>query len=145
MLQQVLLQKPKHQITFLQKSILVNAIFSLLSGVLFILAQDFLIAHIPLNSQIWTLLGVGLVLFSVQLVLMIRSQYWANKLILSVIFSDIGWIILTFTTAIYYQTLISNLGLSLILFVNILVSALAWFQFSGYLRNKNSARLASGH
>jgi len=117
----------------LQKAMFANAVFSFVCGVIFLLARKLLMPHIPLAPLLWTLFGAGLILFSAQLVIMVKSTAWAEKLIIPVIFSDIAWVILTCAALAYYQSRISPLGNTLIIAVNMMVAALAWFQAQAYL------------
>ncbi|WDE00577.1 hypothetical protein SG35_008055 [Thalassomonas actiniarum] len=120
----------------LQKAMSANALFSFFSGMIFLLAQDFLIPHIPMPALLWTLFGVGLIAFSAQLLFMVKNPARAEKLIVSVVFSDIAWVILTFIALAYYQERISAPATALIIGINITVTALAWFQAQGYLEQR---------
>ena len=126
--------------SMLQQAMFANALFSFVSGSLFVLAQDFLKRHIPLADLIWTVMGLGLILFSAQLVLMVKNDHWAEKLIGSVILSDIIWIVISFATLLYFRTQISPLGRSLIIAIDVIVAVLALLQYIGIARIQNKNR-----
>lgn len=118
--------------TQLNKALLANALFSLITGVCALTFQSDLSSSIPIPSWMWLVVGLGLIGFSLQLVLMVKIQWLAKKLIISVIWADAGWVAITSILSIIYQSQITQPGLLLIGFTSLVVGCLAIAQYSGY-------------
>jgi len=121
----------------LKKAIMKNAIFSGVSGLVILLKSDWLLIQLPSPDWLMMVIGVGLLMFSLQLLLMTRINALAEKLILQVVFSDVAWVLITFVALIIYHEHFSNIGVGLVIFINMIVTTLIWLQFSAYKRNKS--------
>lgn len=116
----------------LNQALAKNAIFSGISGIIMLLMKDWFILQIPLPGWLLITISIGLMLFSVQLTLMVIFKPLADKLILVVIFSDIGWIVLTLISLLVFINSLTVIGIGLVILINLIVSLLAWKQFSAY-------------
>jgi hypothetical protein len=94
--------------------------------------KDWILLQIPLPNWLWLFMSVGLLSFSVLLLLMKNIKKLAELLIIPVIFSDISWVLLTSAGLIYYFYLFSVAGMCLVILINLIVSTIAWFQYIGY-------------
>jgi hypothetical protein len=110
------------------KSLLANAVFSLASSSIIFLNVTWLSAHIPLNDDLWDLMGAGLFIFSLQLIFLACNQTWANKLMKHVIRADFAWIVVTLLSAVYFNSALTSLAWLIIMSVNLIVLALAVWQ-----------------
>lgn len=117
------------------KSMLANAVFSATSASLMYVYQGELTQLIPLNSLIWTIISIGLLLFSVQLLMLSLNRAWARKFVNVIIQSDYAWVILSSFAALYFYQTLEVLAWLIIMGVNILVLVLARWQKSeiGYI------------
>lgn len=86
----------------------------------------------PGPDWIWIAIGVGLILFCAQLLLMVRSPLLARKLTPEVIAADIGWVLASLAILFFLQESISPTSTILAMLVNLVVANLAWLQFQGY-------------
>ena len=116
----------------LNKALIANAVFSFLSGLLMLLTQQSLQQQVPLPGWLWSLIGVGLIGFSVQLLLMAKNIEWAQKLTASVVVSDLLWVLATTIAVMLFGADISASVIVAVMMVNLLVALLAWFQYLGY-------------
>lgn len=110
------------------KSLLANAIFSIVSSSIILLNVSGLSAHIPLSEDLWILMGAGLFVFSLQLTFLAFNQTWAQKLIKHVIRSDFAWIIMTLLSAVYFNAVLTTQAWLIIMSVNLIVLMLALWQ-----------------
>ena len=117
----------------LLKALMTNAVFSLTSGIGMLAGTSWLAQQIPLPAWLWIVLGIGLILFSLQLVMMVLMPILAHKLALVVVVSDIAWVGLTSLGALLFATEITAMGVTLILMANLIVGALAMAQYRGYV------------
>ena len=113
----------------LSKVLAVNGLFSAGAS---LLMGEALSQHIPLPEEIWLSITVGLGVFGIQLGLMSISPSLQSKLTSSVIISDLAWIILTMGGILIYSDHITEIGLYVILFVNLIVGLLAYVQWVSY-------------
>jgi len=113
-----------------------NAIFSGVSGLVILLNSDWFLIQLPAPDWLMTAIAVGLLIFSLQLLLMTRVNALAERLILQVIFSDLAWVLITFIALVAFHEHFSSIGVGLVLFINMIVTSLIWLQFSAYKRNK---------
>jgi len=120
----------------LKKAIMKNAIFSGVSGLVILLNSDWFLIQLPAPDWLMTAIAVGLLIFSLQLLLMTRVNALAERLILQVIFSDLAWVLITFIALVAFHEHFSSIGVGLVLFINMIVTSLIWLQFSAYKRNK---------
>jgi hypothetical protein len=109
-----------------------NALFSLCSGISMLVWRDELTLHFPGPGWVWILLGVGLISFCAQLLLMVKYPTLARKLTPEVIVADIGWVLISLAIWLFLQESISSVGTTLIMLINVIVATLAWLQFQGY-------------
>ncbi len=116
----------------LKKALMANAIFSLTSGIGILVVTSWLGQHIPLPAWAWIVLGIGLILFALQLVMMVLIPILAHKLTQLVVVSDIAWVVLTSLGALLFAAQITAMGFTLILVVNLVVGTLAVAQHRGY-------------
>lgn len=110
------------------KSLLANAVFSIASSSIILLKVNWLSVHIPLNDELWFLMGAGLLIFSLLLIFLACNQTWANKLIKHVIRADFAWIVVTLISAVYFNSVLTSLAWLIIMSVNLIVLALAIWQ-----------------
>jgi hypothetical protein len=116
----------------LKTTLTANAVFSAISGSSILLYQNWLMMQIPAPVWFWLTIGTGLILFSAQLFLIASMPELAKKLTLLVVYSDIGWVILSLLGWVLFLPLISFVGSVLILAVNIAVGTLAILQFRAF-------------
>jgi len=110
------------------KSLLANAIFSIVSSSIILLNVSWLSTHIPLNEGLWALIGIGLFVFALQLTFLAFNQVWAQRLIKHVIRSDFAWIIITLLSAVYFNAALTTQAWLIIMSVNLIVLVLALWQ-----------------
>jgi len=118
------------------KSLLANAVFSIASSSIILLNVSWLSVHIPLNKDLWLLMGAGLFVFALQLTFLAFNQTWAQKLIKHVIRSDFAWIIVTLLSAVYFNAALTAQAWLIIISVNLIVLMLAlWQRTEGFTEN----------
>jgi hypothetical protein len=127
----------------LKKALMVNAIFSLSSGICMLLGTAWLSQHIPLPAWAWMVGGIGLILFALQLVMMVIKPILAQQLTQLVVVSDIAWVVLTSLSALLFAAQITAMGFTLILAVNLVVGTLAVAQHRGYAPESRTLSPAS--
>ena len=116
----------------LKKALLSNAVFSGVSGLCILLLTAKLDSHIPLPSLLWLVIGIGLLVFSADLILLAVFPAWAKKLTKFVVLSDISWVVVaTLATLTYWGSLTAE-GVALIVVINAMVTVLAWAQAKSY-------------
>lgn len=125
----------------MNRVLLSNAVFSLVSGLLIWVNQEWVRLHIPGPEWLFFLISLGLIAFSVQLVVMTRSGFLAEKLIVTVIASDVAWVLLSGMAVIIRSSDFSANGIFMVILVNLVVGLFAWLQFAEY--KKLSARVQS--
>ena len=123
----------------LNKVLLSNSLFSGITGVTIFFISDLLNQQIPGPGWLFTMISIGLILFSAQLFLMTQYKTLADKLILQVIGSDIGWVVLSTAGLLSYLDSFSTMGMTLVILINVVVSVLAWMQLSAYRNEAISA------
>ena len=119
----------------LKQALAVNAAFSGLSGLLIIWFNEWMARHFPGPDWLWTVVGVGLLLFAAQLIAMVVNPAFAKKLTPQVVVSDIGWVALTLLGLAVFFADITTTGVALILAINAVVGTLAVLQHIGYRRD----------
>ena len=118
----------------LKKALFVNVIFSFFSALVILLANKWLDKHIPLSDWMWLVMGVGLLCFSGLLVLMLNNRRLQVSSTLFVVVSDFSWVAVTTIATVIYIATLSGTGIVLIFVVNLIVGALACFQYFGFRR-----------
>ncbi len=113
----------------IQPALAANAVFSGGSAALIALYSTWLGTHIPMPQSLWAVAAVGLGLFSVQLFVMVMNERLAQLLIKSVILADALWLVLVSIALLVFQDSLSGSGIRIVVWVNIIVGALAWWQF----------------
>ena len=121
----------------LKKAIAANALFSGMSGLILWIMRDWISEQISAPDWLFVAISIGLMAFAIQLVLMVKFDTLANTLIMSVVYSDIGWVLLTTMALVFFFDSFSLIGLWMAIGINLIVSSLAWLQFQGY-RKKGS-------
>ena len=121
----------------LNKAIAANALFSGMSGLILWIMRDWISEQISAPDWLFVAISIGLMAFAIQLVLMVKFDTLANTLIMSVVYSDIGWVLLTTMALVFFFDSFSLIGLWMAIGINLIVSSLAWLQFQGY-RKKGS-------
>lgn len=125
----------------LKKALLSNAVFSGISGLCILLLAAELGSYISLPPILWLVIGLGLLFFSFDLMLLAVFPAWAKKLTKLVIFSDISWVLVTTMAVFIYWEAVSLEGVALIVLINLIVTTLAWFQAKGYHMEYGSKEL----
>lgn len=120
----------------LAKTLLANAIFSLITGLMFYIFQDELMLHIPAPNWFWMALSGGLILFAVQLFIMAKKPSLAIKFTMLVVLLDIAWVLISSIGWLYFFESIDATGGALIVAANIIVGSLAALQFKAYRLSK---------
>ena len=128
----------------LQRALSANAVFSTASGFGLIFLRDALAAEIPAPPWLFAAVGVGLLAFAAQLALMASRTGLARRLAMSVVVSDVAWVVVTSAALVAFFARISTLGAVLIVTVNVVVGVLALLQYRGLTAMQNSATPASG-
>ena len=121
----------------LKKAIAANALFSGMSGLILWIMRDWISEQISAPDWLFVAISIGLMAFAIQLVLMVKFDTLANTLIMSVVYSDIGWVLLTTMALVFFFDSFSLIGLWMAIGINLIVSSLVWLQFQGY-RKKGS-------
>ena len=109
-----------------------NALFSASSGFLMLFAHGYFSSHIPLPAWAWMLIGVGLLIFAVDLAVLAYKPSWAGRLTPMVVLSDVAWVALTSVATLWFIDVLSIYGVLMILAVNFVVGSLAYFQSRGH-------------
>lgn len=118
------------------KSLIANAIFSGSSALIILVFGSWFNHHVQMPQWIYLGIGIGLLIFAIQLGLMVKLDKLREKLINSVIVSDIAWVLITGGMLLGYSESVSNVGVFIILAVNVIVSILAWLQYLGRRESK---------
>lgn len=119
----------------LKTAIAANATFSGVSGLTLWVMRDWISRHISAPDWLFVAISLGLMVFALQLVLMIKFNTLANKLIMSVVYSDISWVLLTTMALVALFDSFSLVGIWMVIGINLIVSSLAWLQFQGYRKS----------
>lgn len=118
----------------LKKTLLTNVLFSFFSALVILFGNKWLDKHIPLPGWMWVVMGIGLLCFAGFLVLMLKNKKLQLSSTLSIVISDLVWVVTTTIAAVIYIAALSGTGIVLIFVVNLIVGALACFQYFGYRR-----------
>jgi len=116
----------------LSKSLIINALFSLVSGLIILSQKASLAVHLPMPDWIWLVIGIGLIGFALELITLAINKGWARRFIGLVIISDISWVVVTSFCLLLFISEISNQGIVIVSLVNVVVAGLVWFQYKGY-------------
>jgi len=116
-----------------------NAAFSLLVGVDFLLAPRFaadILFVAPGDWQVVTLrlLGGGLILFGLDLLLMVRMRFLSKAMVLFISVLDVGWIAASAGVLALYGSLFTPLGQAAVVAIAAFVAVFAVGQFIGARR-----------
>lgn len=109
--------------------ILGNAIFSSTCGVLLLFKPQWFSLHISLPNELLAFIGLGLLAFAVQLLMMFKRPTLATQCLKAVVLMDICWIILTAIAGVLFSSHITVVGGVFITGVNIVVALLALAQY----------------
>ncbi len=127
----------------IQTALAANAVFSGGSALLIALYSPWLGAHIPMPEGLWVIASVGLGLFSVQLLAMVMNERLAQLLIKSVILADAMWLVLVSIALLVFQDSLSGTGIRVVVWVNIVVGSLAWWQFKAWSESQALSNLSA--
>lgn len=123
----------------LKQALAANAVFSATSGLVLITARGALAAEIPAPPWLFAAVGVGLLVFAVQLAAMVAKPELARRLAMQVVASDVGWVVATLAALVVFHARISTLGVVLILAVNVVVAGFALVQFRAFVAGRGVA------
>lgn len=118
----------------LKQSLVSNALFSGLSGLLILTFKEWVSAQFPGPTWLWLIVGMGLLIFAAQLIAMVLIPKLAKMLTPQVVIADIGWVVLTFVGLAIFFTSITETGVLLVIGINAVVGTLALMQHLGYRR-----------
>jgi len=116
----------------LNRAFMANAVFSSVCGIIIFVLRDWFALQIPGPDWLFLAISIGLVVFAVQLLLMVKFKSLAEKLVLQVVFSDIGWVVFSTLGLIIFIESFSHTGIWMVVLINLIVTLLAWLQFSAY-------------
>ena len=116
----------------LKQVLVANATFSAGAALAMLIAPHWLEPHVPLPRPAWLGLGIGLLLFALQLALMAARPALARKLTPQAIAADWAWVGLTTIAMFAGWRDLSATGVALVLAVNAIVAAFAILQQRGY-------------
>ncbi len=102
----------------LKKAIAANAAFSGVSGLVLWVMRDWISQQISAPDWLFAVISIGLMAFAIQLVLMVKFDSLANKLIMSVVYSDIGWVLLTTMALVVLFDSFSLVGIWMVIGIN---------------------------
>lgn len=119
----------------LKKAIAANALFSGMSGLILWVMRDWISEQISAPDWLFATISIGLMAFAVQLVLMVKFETLAKTLTMSVVYSDIGWVLLTTLALVALFDSFSLVGIWMVIGINLIVSSFAWLQFRGYRKS----------
>lgn len=119
----------------LKRVLLGNALFSSVCGLLMMVFGGWLSIQVPLPTAAWLLIGGGLLLFAAVLLFALLHDSWRQKLLPVIIGADVGWVVLTILGWLLAGSLISVVGVALIVAVNVVVGLFAWLQYRSYRRS----------
>jgi len=112
-------------------ALITNAVFSTLCGIFMFWQHQWLSSHIPLFAADWKSLAMSLIVFAISLVTLASKRNWAIKWAFSILVGDVIWVVLTSVLLISYFSLLSSVGVSLVVAVNLFVGSFAFFQYVG--------------
>lgn len=111
----------------LRPPLLMNAVFSGANGLLLTLAPVLIASWLgPKTTGIYSLLGVGLLLFCLTLGLLAARP--TPLAVLAITAADLGWVISTTGALLVWRHDFTSLGFTLVVGTNVIVWTLAWFQ-----------------
>ena len=116
----------------LEKTLFLNALFSFFSSIVILVANKWLAQHIPLPGWLWITIGMGLLGFAVFLALMVKSRHLLLANALSIVLSDIAWVVISTIAVIFFASKLTLTGTVLVLMVNLVVGSFAFIQYIGY-------------
>ncbi len=124
----------------LRFALILNVIFSCVSAGCAIFFKEWLSLHIPLPQVLFLLLGGGLLSFAA-VILWIQSALerrllWGGY----IVWADIGWVVSTFTLAAFFSSYLSNIGWSIVFFINASVATLALLQWIGWRKLREESQ-----
>jgi|GEM_PF-1634442 len=128
----------------LNKALLANAVFSSTSGITIVLFRQWFGSQFSAPEWLMLAIGVGLLLFTVQLLAMTKVKVLAEKLTLSVVFSDVAWVLITCVLLFLLNDKMTNVGAVMILVVNLVVSLLAWTQYTAFKKERSDLLASDG-
>ena len=125
--------------TFSFKNVLkANAFFSGLCGLYMIIFHESLSQWIGLNLPlVLKVIGIGLVLFAIMLVGVIRSTAISRALAYSIIIGDVSWVISSAVLLLSFSSLFTVNGLWLITLTAFVVSIFASLQYRAIVNNNS--------
>ncbi len=116
----------------IQHPLAANAVFSGVSAAFIAWQGPWLGAQIPMPAWLWTVAAAGLALFALQLGAMVMNARLADLLIKQVIISDALWLVGTSIGLMVYSGELTNLGITIVMLINVVVGALAWWQLAAW-------------
>ena len=116
----------------LKIALMSNVIFSFTSAMLMLLLGSLLGSYIPLPSWLWTVLGLGLLVFALDLSVLAVMPKWAMTFTPWVVAADIAWVLLTLVALLIFWAELSSTGVAMITAVNVVVAVLAWAQYAAH-------------
>ena len=116
----------------IQHPLAANAVFSGVSAVFIAWQGPWLGSQIPMPDWMWTVAAAGLALFALQLAAMVANARLANMLIKQVIVADALWLVGTSIGLMLYSGELTNLGIVIVMLINVVVGVLAWWQLAAW-------------
>ncbi|MBV1911806.1 MAG: hypothetical protein KUG78_21110 [Kangiellaceae bacterium] len=122
-------------------TLLLNAAFSILCGVLFIIFPEEISEQLFVNIETWSnelifWIGVGLVLFSLDVFIVATNAYLQKKQVMRIILADIGWVVVSILVYIFDRHYFTSTGIYLLDGVALIVTLFAISQYIGAKRIK---------
>ena len=126
---------------FLRWAMMANATFSALCGIVLFGAADPVAASLGVVDRWWfQAIGVVLLIFSLDLVLIARKQHLSLPLAMLIILADIGWFIASIVILLVWPGIFSKLAVVAIAAVSVVVFVFAILQILGVLRALRNER-----
>ena len=119
----------------IQTTLYANAIFSLNSAAVFLLFPGFLArAVIDLPSIVFRVLGIGLLLFAVDVFLTARKNPPSRGKVLYIFGADVAWVVGTPVVLVLLADQITGVGMMLLIDIAIIVGVFAALEWLGLSR-----------
>lgn len=122
----------------LKKALLGNALFSIITGVLMIVAHDQVLAWLGIDHVSLVSLGGFLLAFAAFLIFITRIRAMPSWVIWSVIIGDILWVVGSVVLLLQHSAHFSGLGITIIIGVALVVADFAIFQTIGLKRSRST-------
>lgn len=115
----------------LKQSLIANAGFSAISGLLMLFQATWLETQIPLPTIYWTILGFSLVSFAASLLIISSNRKWQLQFAKFIVGGDMLWVVAVSILMFTFSSQITTLGTILIIIVNAFVASFAVLQYLG--------------